>query len=99
MKVSDTPRTGSIGFVTYFETRFGQCARQKATPKDRPSNRKATVRYNLGAASSAYGLKLTDEQRELWDKAALTAPSRAWRGQYSHLSGQQFCVQINSTLR
>ena len=43
--------------------------------------------------------KLTEPQRQRWVTAAQIAPSHPSLGQYSHLSGQQLCVKINSTLR
>ena len=99
MKLLTTPRTGSLGPDTFYLSPFGQCARQRTVPSDPPSNRKATARSNLGVSSREWGLKFTEEQREHWNTAALNAPSQPWMGQYSHLSGQQFCDQINSTLR
>jgi hypothetical protein len=57
------------------------------------------MRDNFGSSSRGWGLKLTEPQRQRWGQAALTAPSHPSLGQYSHLSGQQLCVKINSTLR
>jgi hypothetical protein len=57
------------------------------------------MRDVFGSSSSGWGLKLTEPQRQRWGQAALTAPSHPSLGQYSHLSGQQLCVKINSTLR
>jgi hypothetical protein len=51
------------------------------------------------SSSSGWGLKLTELQRQHWVAAALQVPSHASLGQYSHVSGQQLCVQINSTLQ
>ena len=99
MKLLATPRTGSLGPDTFFESRFGQCARQRTVPRDPPSNCKADARSNFGVSSGEYGFKFTEDQRERWNTAALNAPSQPWKGQYSHLSGQQFAVQVNSTLR
>ena len=57
------------------------------------------MRAAFGSSSRGWGLKLTEAQRLRWVTAAQTAPSHPSLGQYSHLSGQQFCVKINSTLR
>jgi hypothetical protein len=57
------------------------------------------MRDIFGSSSRGWGLKLTEPQRQHWAQAALTAPSHPSLGQYSHLSGQQLCVKINSTLR
>jgi hypothetical protein len=57
------------------------------------------MRDIFGSSSRGWGLKLTEPQRQRWGQAALTAPSHPSLGQYSHLSGQQLCVKINSTLR
>ena len=99
MKLLATPRTGSLGRETFYQSPFGQCARQRTTPRDKPSNRKAMARSHFGVSSREWGVKLTEAQRQRWNTAALNVPSQPWMGQYSHLSGQQFCVQINSTLR
>ncbi|HPC52985.1 MAG TPA: hypothetical protein PLV05_07770, partial [Verrucomicrobiota bacterium] len=99
MKMLTSPRTGSLGAETYYQSPFGVCARRRTVPRDRPSERKAAARSYFGISSREWGLKLTEAQRERWNAAALHVPSRPWMGQYAHLSGQQFCVQINSTLR
>ena len=57
------------------------------------------MRDIFGSSSRGWGLNLTEPQRQRWGQAALTAPSHPSLGQYSHLSGQQLCVKINSTLR
>ena len=57
------------------------------------------MREVFGVSSRGYGLKLTDPQRQRWNVAAQTVPSHPSLNQYSRLSGQQFCVKINSTLR
>ncbi|MBP8013720.1 MAG: hypothetical protein KA117_00330, partial [Verrucomicrobia bacterium] len=97
MKMLTSPRTGSLGAETYYQSPFGVCARRRTVPRDRPSERKAAARSYFGISSREWGLKLSEAQRERWNAAALHVPSRPWMGQYSHLSGQQFCVQINST--
>jgi hypothetical protein len=53
----------------------------------------------FGSSSSGWGLKLTEPQRQRWLQSALTASSHPSLGQYSHLSGQQLFVKINSTLQ
>ena len=99
MKLLATPRTGSLGRETFYQSPFGLCARERTVPSDKPSNRKAAARSHFGVSSREWGVKLTEAQRQRWNTAALNVPSQPWMGQYSHLSGQQFCVQINSTLR
>ncbi|HOC55312.1 MAG TPA: hypothetical protein PKI20_06810 [Verrucomicrobiota bacterium] len=99
MKLLATPRTGSLGRETFYQSPFGLCARERTVPSDKPSNRKAMARSHFGVSSREWGVKLTEAQRQRWNTAALNVPSQPWMGQYSHLSGQQFCVQVNSTLR
>ena len=99
MKLLATPRTGSLGRETFYQSPFGLCARERTSPRDKPSNRKEAARSHFGVSSREWGVKLTEVQRERWNTAALNVPSQPWMGQYSHLSGQQFCVQVNSTLR
>jgi hypothetical protein len=57
------------------------------------------ARQSFGLSSQGWGLRLTEPQRERWTLAALTVPSYPSLNMYSHLSGQQFCVKINATLR
>jgi hypothetical protein len=57
------------------------------------------MRAIFGSSSRGWGWKLTELQREHWDAAAQQVPSHPSLAQYSHLSGQQLCVKINSTLR
>jgi hypothetical protein len=57
------------------------------------------MRYNFGAASQGWSRKFAEDQRQRWIVAAQSAPSHPSLGEFSNLSGQQLCVQINSTLR
>ncbi len=99
MKVIDTPRTGKVANLVAYPSPFGQCYRSLTVPHDPKSEAQSRMRAFFGSASRGWGLKLTEAQRQRWVAAALTAPSHPSLGQYSHLSGQQFCVKINSTLR
>jgi hypothetical protein len=99
MKVIDAPRTGKLATTVFYRSPFGQCARARTVPRDPKSERQTWMRAVFGAASRGWGLQLTELQRQHWVAAAQSAPSHPSLGQYSHLSGQQFCVQINSTLR
>ncbi len=99
MKVIDTPRTGRLGTTVFYVSPFGQCARARTVPRDPKSERQSWMRAAFGSASRGWGLKLTEAQRLRWVAAAQTTPSQPSLGQYSHLSGQQLCVKINSTLR
>ena len=99
MKLIDTPRTGRLGTYIYYCSPFGQCCRALTVPHDPKTMAQSRARAALGSSSSGWGLGLTEAQRERWVSAALNVPSHPWLGQYSHLSGQQFCVKINSTLQ
>lgn len=99
MKVQDSPRTGKVGTVVYYESPFGLCCRILAIPRDRQSEAQTRARGNFGASSRGYGLTLTEPERQHWNVAAQTVPSWPSLRQYAHLSGQQFCVKINNTLR
>jgi hypothetical protein len=99
MKVSDTPRTGTIGPVVYFESPFGLCCRTRIVPRDPRSEAQSLMRSIFGASSSEFGLKLSENERQLWITAAQTVPSHPSLNQYARISGQQFLVKINSTLR
>lgn len=98
MKVIDTPRTGKIGNQVAYVSPFGQCYRELVIPRDTESPARSRMRAILGATSNGWSLKLTEPQRQRWTLAAQNAPSHPSLGQYSHLSGQQFYNQINSTL-
>ena len=99
MKVQDSPRTGKLGVVVYYESPFGLCCRSIGQIRDPHSEAQTRARGNFGASSRGYGLSLTEPEREHWNLAAQTVPSWPSLRQYSHLSGQQFCVKINNTLR
>jgi hypothetical protein len=99
MKVIDTPRTGKIGNQVAYVSPFGQCYHAYVVPRDPATEAQYRVRENFGSASNGWGLKLTEPQRRRWGLAAQNVPSHPSLGQYSHLSGQQLCVKINSVLR
>jgi hypothetical protein len=99
MKVSASPRTGKISNQVFYPSPFGVCARELVIPRDGRSPAQVRMRYNFGAASQGWSRRFTDEQRQRWMVAAQSAPSHPSLGVFSNLSGQQLCVQINSTLR
>ena len=99
MKVIDTPRTNRIGNQVAYVSPYGQCYRAYVVPRNPRTEPQMRMRDVFGSSSSGWGLKLTEPQRQRWGQAALTAPSHPSLGQYSHLSGQQLYVKINSTLR
>jgi hypothetical protein len=99
MKVIDTPRTNKIGNMVAYISPYGQCYHAYVVPRNPRTEPQMHMRHIFGSSSSGWGVKLTEAQRRRWAQAALTAPSQPSLGQYSHLSGQQLCVKINSTLR
>ena len=98
MKVIDTPRTGKIGkswpTCRPLDSATAPTA-SRATPKPPPR----AARAIFGSSSRGWGLKLTEHQRQHWVAPPRQVPSHPSLAQYSHLSGQQLCVKINSTLR
>ncbi len=98
MEVIDTPRTGKLGPFVFYTSPFGQCCRSRTVPRNPKSERQSRMRAIFGSSSHGWGVTLTEDQRQRWVTAALTAPSHPSLSQYSHLSSQQFYVQINSTL-
>jgi hypothetical protein len=99
MKVIDTPRTNKIGNMVAYISRYGQCYRAYVVPRNPRTEAQMDKRDIFGSSSSGWGLKLTEPQRQRWVQSALTASSHPSLDQYSHLSGQQLFVKINSTLR
>jgi hypothetical protein len=99
MKVIASPRTGKVANLVAYPSPFGQCYRTLSVPHDPKSEAQSRMRTVFGSSSRGWGLKLTEAQRQRWVAAALTVPSHLSWSQYSRLSGQQFCVKINSTLR
>ena len=99
MKVIETPRTGKIGDKVAYISPFGQCYHGYCVPRDDRSEAKALMRGFFGYSSSLFGAKLTEVQRQHWCVAAETIPSHPSLGQYAHISGQQLCTKINSTLQ
>jgi hypothetical protein len=98
MKVIDTPRTGKLGTVVFYQSPFGQCCRALTVPRDAKSPAQGRMRQIFGVSSRGYGLKLSDPQRQRWILAAQTVPTHPSLNEYSRLSGQQLCVKVNSTL-
>jgi len=99
MKTLDTPRTGKPGPKVFYRSPFRQCCRELVIPSDAPSNAKARMRAIFSSSSRGWSLRLTEEQRERWIAATLNVPSHPSLTQYSHLSGQQLEIKINSTLQ
>ena len=99
MKVIDRPRTNKIGNAVVYVSPFGQCYRAYCIPRNPNSPAQRRMRGIFGSSSRGWGLNLTELQREHWDATAQQVPSYPSLEQYSHLSGQQLCVKINSTLR
>lgn len=99
MKVIDTPRTNKIGTMVAYPSPFGQCYHAYIVPRNPNTPAQTRIRRFFGSSSRGWGLKLTELQRQHWNVAAQTVPSHPSLGQYSHLSGQQLCIKINSTLR
>ena len=99
MKVLDTPRTGRLGAQVAYLSPFGTCFRSLTIPHDPRTDAQLRARRAFAASARGWGLELTESQRESWCAAAQTVPSWPSLRQYSHLSGQQFCVKINNTLR
>jgi hypothetical protein len=98
MKAIDTPKTNKIGNMVAYVSPYGQCYRTYTVPRDPQSPAQASVRASFGWASRAWGLKLTDLQRERWTAVARQVSTRPWLGHYTHLGGQRLWVKINHTL-
>jgi hypothetical protein len=99
MKVIDTPRTGRLGPVVFYESPFGQCCRILSMPRDSKTAAQCKARQDFGVSSQSWSRGLSDPARELWNVAAQTVPTHPSLNQYSRLSGQMLCVKINATLR
>ena len=99
MKVIDTPRTGKLGPVVFYQSPFGNCCRSLVIPRDPATAAQGRMRAVFGVSSQGWGCKLTDPQRQRWNLTAQTVPTHPSLNQYSRMSGQQLCVKINSTLQ
>lgn len=65
MKMLTSPRTGSLGAETYYQSPSLACAPGGAPfPETDPSERKAAARSYFGISSREWGLKLSEAQRE-----------------------------------
>ena len=98
MKVRDTPRTNKLANAVAYVGATGQCFRTYCIPRNPNTPAQRHIRDIFRFVSQGWGIKLTDAQRQKWIQAALTVPSHPSLDQYGHLSGQQFCVKINTTL-
>ena len=99
MKTLDSPRIGKLHNIVYFLSPFGQCARGLVIPRDPETEAQRLMRSIMGCCSSEWTHRLTEEQRKLWNAAALAVASAPSLSQYSHLSGHQMYIKLNATLR
>jgi hypothetical protein len=98
MKSSETPRSNKIGNMVAYLSPYGQCYHTYCIPRDPKSPAQQRLRAFFAWCARAWGLQLTEAQRQRWTAAALEVPSQPSLAQYSHLTGQRFWVKINQTL-
>jgi hypothetical protein len=96
MKVLSEPSTGRIGNRVAYLSRYGQCQRELATPKNTWSPARDHMRSSFGRLSQAWGGLLTDAQRDAWDVAGPQVQSTKRLGKSGPLTGQQLFQGINS---
>ncbi len=99
MKVSNTPRINKIGTEVFYLSPFGLCARQLVVPKNPRTEAQIRARGYFGESSCDWSHTFTEDQRLRWNLAAQTVASYPSLAPYSHISGQQLCAKVNSTLR
>ena len=66
MKVLSEPSTGKIGNRVAFISRYGQCQRELATPKNTWSPARELMRGSFARLARAWGGLLTAAQRDAW---------------------------------
>jgi len=95
MKILDVPQSGSQNGTTSSRNRFGQYRRSRVSPvQPIGSGRRAVVRANFGACSTAWS-GLTDAQRDAWSAFAEGHPYTDSLGQSIVLTGHQMFVAVN----
>src|ERR1017187_3744965 len=80
-------------------TTISERPKMRTIPRNPNSPAQRRARGIFGSSSRGWGPNLTELQREHWITTAQQVPSHPSLAQYSHLSGQQLCVKINSPLR
>ncbi len=97
MKYLGPPQSGSQADSTASHNRAGQYYRNRISPvQPVGTGRRATVRANFSAASSAWGA-LTGSQQAAWNTYAAMYPYTDALGQSIVLTGQQMYVAINAS--
>ena len=98
MKILDVPQSGSLGAQTSSHNRAGQYRRARRSPvQPVGTGRRATVRANMGAASSGYA-QLTFSEQQAWAAYADAHPITDALGQSIRLTGHQMFVAVNASL-
>jgi hypothetical protein len=95
MKVLSIPSSGACGQVVAYETRFGSIRRQRIVPKNTRSPAREHMRGAFGSFARAWGRRLTQAQRDLWNVAGPKVMSAPRLAQSGPLSGQQHFEGIN----
>jgi hypothetical protein len=96
MKVLSEPSSGKRGKVVAFISRYGQCQRELATPKNTWSPARELMRGSFARLARAWGGLLTDAQRDAWCQAGPKVQSGKRLGKSGPLTGQQLFQGINS---
>lgn len=84
---------GKLNGMVFSRNAAGSFIRAKVSPTQPRTARQQQVRQRLAAASAAWR-GLTDEQREAWKSAALTAAKTNVFGDGRPLTGHQFFVRL-----
>lgn len=88
---------GSVGTLTYTESRQGATVRQKVNPAQPRSTEQLSIRAILAQASRAWGA-LTDANRTAWDNYAASRTEPDAFGNQVSLSGQNWFVRLTCRL-
>ena len=98
-KILDVPTSGSIHHKTHSHNSAGQYIRNRRTPVNTVgTGRRATIRANFGAASTAWAA-LSYSVQASWGAYAASHPITDVLGQSIVLTGHQMFVAINSNLQ
>ncbi len=96
MKILDVPQAGARGTAVSFQSRYGQCQRQRVVPRNVQTPAREHMRGAFGRLARAWSTRLTQARRDAWDAAAAKVQSTKRLGQSGPLTGQQHFQGINS---
>jgi hypothetical protein len=96
MKAICAPSSGKISDRVAYISSFGQCFRALVCPANHRTEAQQIMRQIFGNLSQAWGIKLTQQQRDVWNLEAPNQWTHPKLGQRGKLWGALFWESINA---